>query len=308
VLKRFIILLCALPFIQSLTAQEDSARTPINHKRLIIVSGANAALWGGSYIALNKAWYAGYARTRFHFFDDLPEWNQMDKAGHVWTSYHVSRLSAEMWKWTGFSPNVSAILGGASGMVYQGIIEIQDAYSSQWGFSWSDIGANVAGSGLYVFQQLVWKDQRLQVRFSTYPSEYPSNLLNRRDQLFVNTALERILKDYNSQTYWVSANLKSFFPRSNLPAWLNIAAGYGADGMYGGRTNVWTDKEGVNHDFSNIKRSRKFYLSPDIDLTKIKINNRFVRSVFFVLNMVKIPAPALELNNSGKLSVRAIKF
>ena len=43
-----------------------------------------------------------------------------------------------------------------------------------------------------------------------------------------------MLKDYNAQTYWFSANLKSFFPEIKFTAWLNVAVGYGAEGMFGG--------------------------------------------------------------------------
>ena len=59
--------------------------------------------------------------------------------------------------------------------------------------------------------------------------------------------VERMLKDYNGQTYWLSANLKSFFQGSNIPAWLNVAVGYGADGMFGGFENKWIDED---HGFS----------------------------------------------------------
>jgi hypothetical protein len=107
------------------------------------------------------------------------------------------------------------------------------------------------------------------------------------------------LKDYNSQTYWISANIKSFFPGTRLPQWLNIAFGYGADGMYGGRTNKWSDEETGVRDYTSIGRVRKFYLSPDVDLTRINTRSKFVKGVFFVLNMVKVPAPALQLA-SGK--------
>ena len=54
-----------------------------------------------------------------------------------------------------------------------------------------------------------------------------------------------MLKDYNGQTYWLSANLKSFFPGSNIPPWLNVAIGYGADGMFGGFENKWIDEDTV---------------------------------------------------------------
>jgi hypothetical protein len=82
-----------------------------------------------------------------------------------------------------------------------------------------------------------------------------------------------------------------------------VAVGNGAECKYGGRTNRWTDKEGVEHDLTGIKRVRKFYLSPDVDLTKIPVHSKLLRSVFFVLNAIKIPAPAAELKD-GKIRLK----
>jgi hypothetical protein len=267
------------------------------------MAAANAAFYTGSFIALKKAWYADYDKTKFHFFNDNPEWNQMDKAGHVWTTYHVSRLSKEMWQWTGLKTNAAAILGGVSGMVYQSIIEIQDAYSTQWGFSWGDVAANVAGAGMFVLQELSGGNQMISVKLTYWPKIYPAELTGRRNQLFGQSLAERVLKDYNSQTYWLSANLSSLFPSSSLPRWLNMAVGYGADGMYGGRSNVWTDKEGIMHDYTDIRRVRKFYLSPDMDLTKIRTRSRVLKKVLFVLNVVKVPAPAICVATGQKLKL-----
>lgn len=289
-----------LSVILTAFAQGDTINpVRLNKKRLLYVAGANTIFYTVSFIALNKAWYADYDKTKFHFFNDNAEWNQMDKAGHVWSTYHVSRLSAEMWKWTGLRRNTSAILGGVSGMVYQSIIEIQDAYSTEWGFSCGDVVTNILGAGAFVLQELGWKDQRLLVKLSYWPKHYPDYLVDRRNELFGSSSIERILKDYNSQTYWVSANITSFFPESGIPKWLNISFGYGADGMYGGRKNKWVDKEGIVYNYTNIERVRKFYLSPDVDLTRIHTGSKFLRSMFFVLNMVKIPAPALELKGGA---------
>ncbi|RYF94272.1 MAG: DUF2279 domain-containing protein [Chitinophagaceae bacterium] len=254
-------------------------------------------------ISINKAWYADYNRTHFHFFDDIPEWNQMDKAGHIWTTYHVSRASKEMWAWTGLNKRTSAILGGVSGMVYQSIIEIQDAYSAEWGFSWGDVGANIAGAGLFVLQELTSGRQNVLVKMTFWPKKYPSNLTQRRNELFGSSVAERVLKDYNSQTYWVSANLQSMVPDLDVPAWLNVAVGYGAEGMFGGRSNEWIDKQGTYQDFRSIVRSRKFYLSPDIDLTRIPTRSKVLRKVFFVLNVIKVPAPALQLTSGRGLKL-----
>ena len=118
-----------------------------------------------------------------------------------------------------------------------------------------------------------------------------------------------MLKDYNTQTYWLSANIKSFFPEANLPDWLNISVGYGADGMFGGYENIAKRKAdgAITFDRRDIQRYRQWYLAPDIDLTRIKTNSRFLRSVFSAFNVLKFPAPALELSN-GKLKVRAFAF
>jgi hypothetical protein len=301
--KRIVILLWLQSIILASFSQDDTAVRTINKKKLIIVTTANAAFYTASFIALNKAWYADYPRTGFHFFNDNPEWNQMDKAGHVWWTYHVSRLSQGMWKWTGLNKKTSAILGGASGMVYQSIIELQDAYSAEWGFSWGDVAANITGAGLYVAQELCGGEQRVTVKMTYWPKSYPADLTGRRNQLFGSSQMERILKDYNSQTYWFSANIASFVKEPGIPRWLNVAVGYGADGMYGGRTNKWTDAEGAVHDYTNIERRRKLYLSPDVDLTRISTRSKLLRSVFFVLNIVKVPAPALEIT-SGKAHLR----
>lgn len=278
-------------------------------KRIALVAGAHAALWAGSYIALNEAWYADYPKSSFHFFNDNKEWNQVDKAGHVWTTYQVSRLSTALWRWSGCNRRTSTWLGGLSGIAYQSIIEIQDGFSSEWGFSWGDMAANITGAALFVSQQLSWHEQRIVIKMSYWPYDYNTpDLLNRRNQLFGKSTAERLLKDYNSQTFWISANLQSLLRESQLPSWLNIAAGYKSEGMFGGFENKWTDKEGNPFDRTDIPRVRRFFIAPDIDLTRIRTNSKWVRSLLSVLNTIKIPAPALELNSRGKLRAHALFF
>lgn len=279
-----------------------------NKKRLWLVTGVHAAFWAGSYIALDKSWYSNYPRSSFHFFNDNAEWLQMDKLGHVWTSYNVARASAGLWKWTGLSPRRSAVYGALSAIAYQSIIEIQDGFSAEWGFSWGDMTANVVGAAAFVAQQAGWKDQRIQVKMSYWPYDYPADLISRRNQLFGKGRAERTLKDYNSQTYWVSINLHSFFRESKLPAWLNISIGYGADGMLGGMENKWIDKQGNAFDRSDIPRVRRFFISPDIDLTKIKTKSKLLKTIFFAVNVLKIPAPAIEFDSKGKFRAHAVYF
>ncbi len=259
-------------------------------------------------LVLKEYWYKGYPRQRFHFYNDAGEWLQMDKAGHVFTAYFFSKYSRELWRWSGLPRKQQIWLGGLSGFAYQSVIEVLDGSSANWGFSWSDVAANTFGSAAMISQELLWNEQRIQFKFSWSPVRYPDPVLQRRanDIYGVNT-LERILKDYNGQTYWASVNLSKFFPDIKLPRWLNISFGYGADGLYDAYENVWDMPEGHSNNYSHIRRVRQFYLSPDIDLTRIPTRRKGLRVLFQALNMIKIPAPALELSG-GRIRAHAIQF
>jgi hypothetical protein len=89
---------------------------------------------------------------------------------------------------------------------------------------------------------------------------------------------------------------------------LNISIGYGADGMLGGYENIAYDKNGnISFNRQDIKRYRQWYLSPDVDLTKINTKSKLLRTVLAGLNAIKIPAPSLELSN-GKLKGHWLSF
>ena len=284
--------------------------TPNQKKqRQLLITGINVAGYGGSLIALNNAWYKDYAKTSFHLFNDSKEWLQMDKSGHAWGAYNASRGSTAMWEWAGLPHKKAVWIGGLSSVVYLTTIEFFDAYSAKWGWSWSDIGANMIGSGLFMGQEFLWNEQRIQFKFSFHPKKYDEPQLEQRaDELFGKPWYERMLKDYNAQTYWFSANVKSLLPQSNLPAWLNVALGYGADGMFGGFENKWKDKSGNEIIRFDIPRKRQFYLAPDIDFTKIKTKSKFLKTTFSLLNSFKCPAPSLMMDSKGKLKAYLLFF
>ena len=278
-------------------------------KRTWIVAGTNVVGYGGTMIGLYNAWYKDYPQTGFHAFNDFPEWKQVDKVGHFYSAYIESRGSMELWRWTGMDRKKRIWIGGMSGAVYQTVIEVLDGFSAGWGWSWTDFGANILGSSTLVAQELAWNDQRIKIKFSFHTKTYSDpSLYQRSDALFGKSMAERLIKDYNGQTYWASANLKSFFPTSKLPAWLSIAVGYGAEGLFGGTENIGKDGDGnIIFNRPDIKRYRQWYLAPDIDLTKIKTNKKAVRFLFTVLSAFKFPTPSLEFSN-GKLKAHAITF
>ncbi len=275
-----------------LVLEKDSSH--LNKKRLALVLGTEAALYAGSLIGLNELWYKDYPRTSFHFFDDSHEWLQVDKVGHMTTSYYVGRIGIDLLKWTGLKRKKAIWYGGMLGSVYQSTIEILDGYSSEWGFSWADLASNTAGSLLVIGQELAWDEQRVVLKYSFMQSDFATY----RPDVLGSSISEQLLKDYNGQTYWLSVNPSSFLsPESKFPKWLNVAFGYGANGMTGGDFNPpYIDPDGNQLKF---ERYRQFYLSFDVDLTRIKTKSTFFNTVFKTIGFIKIPAPTVEFSKYG---------
>ena len=270
--------------------------TTVFKKRKILLGVTSLGLTSSSLIYLNQAWYQQYNTSQFHFFNDNDEWLQMDKCGHALTTYQTGRLMMNAMEWAGYTKKKQLLIGGLSGFAYMTAIEVMDGYSKGWGFSWGDMSANALGSGLVIGQKILWKEQRIQLKFSYSSSDYA----HYNPSLLGKSSSERILKDYNAQTYWLSINPSSFMkPETKFPKWLNIAVGYGANGMIGASYNniIVTDKNG---NVVNFNRYRQCYVSLDADLTRIKTKSKFLKTVFSWINIIKIPFPNIEFSE-GKI-------
>lgn len=274
----------------------------LNKTRIGVVSGTIGAAYVGGMLYLNHAWYAQYPKSKFHFFNDAAEWNQIDKCGHITGSYVEAQYAYHIYRWAGMNRMQAAGYGALSGFLAQSSIEILDGFSSKWGASWSDIGANAFGSLLAMSQNMAWGEQRIQLKMSLHLVDYPrGDLRNRANELFGTSVFEKILKDYNNINFWLSVNPARFNPNQKRAKWLSVAVGYGAGNLYGGFENKWTDKQGNVYDYSSVKRYRKFFISLDYDLTQIKARTRFGRMVLGALNWIKLPAPAIEFNTLGQV-------
>ena len=290
-MRRFILFFAILFCTKELvSASNDSLRT-----RKVALSISTGLFSAGTLITLQQAWYADYNTGRFHFFNDNHEWFQMDKAGHVYSTYQSARLLMEACNWAGCNRKTRYMLGAGAGFVFMTGIEILDGYSRGWGYSWGDQLADGLGTGMAVAQDLLWEEQRLQLKLSYAPSglaKYNPALLGRNFQ-------EQLLKDYNGQTYWLSINPASFFTKEkSLRTALSIAIGYSARGMLGAVNN---NKAALQPDGTLIavQRERLCLLSLDLDLRKLPIRSRFVKSILSVVQIVKIPAPTLQFSRRG---------
>lgn len=263
----------------------------LNSSRKNLVFLSEAVVSATALVGLNQLWYADYPRSKFHFTNDNKDWLQMDKAGHLYSSYHLGRISSEILHWSGAGHKEQLLYGAGMGFAFLTAVEVLDGFSSEWGASSGDVIANATGTALYISQELLWKEQRITPKFSFHTTRYTKY----RPEVLGSNFTEQILKDYNGQTYWLSANLKSFFKDSKIPEILNIAVGYGADGMLSG-----TGEKSFFFPNVNPSQSRQFYLSLDLDLTKIKTKSHFLKTFFSVFSVLKIPAPTIEYSaNEG---------
>lgn len=266
----------------------------IDKKKRNILLISEAATYTLALMGLNQLWYANYPKSSFHFINDNGEWLQMDKLGHMTASYYSGVAGIKAYQWTGMSRKNAIWYGGLTGTFFLTIIEVLDGHSAEWGASSGDLIANSLGSFLAIGQELQWNEQRIQLKYSYKPSRWAEQ---NPEQLGENY-LQRALKDYNGQTYWLSFNMKSLLKIQSVdfPQWLNVAVGHGANGM----VSAFQQKE-------DCKRRRQYLLSLDIDLTRIKTKNKTLNSILHTFGFIKFPMPTLEIRN-GKFYVHPIYY
>ena len=272
-MRSLIVCICLLNQI-SFAQKADSTRA------FHIALGTEIVLYSTTMYALNDLWYKDYPKSSFHWINDNSNWLQMDKVGHATTAYQVGMLGKDLMEWGGVSEKKALWYGGLYGAFFLTTIETLDGFSEEWGASWGDLIANTSGTFVFIGQELLWKEQRIQMKYSFKPSEYAKY----RPDLLGSNFLQQSLKDYNGQVYWLSFNINSF-KKTSLPDWLNVAIGYGADGMYNGNP----DEEGTH---------REFYASLDVNLRKIKTDKKFLDKALKILSFIKVPTPAFKLSQN----------
>ncbi len=270
----------------------DSAIT-INKKRLRIFSIGGTVAYGATLAGLSHLWYSDAERQSFRFFNDNTEWKQIDKVGHFFSSFYFSYGTSRALQWCQVPPQKSDLIGSLVGFGVMLPIEILDGFSDAYGASTGDLIANAAGSAFFLGQSRLWNEIRIYPKFSFHRTKYAEL----RSDLLGNDLTSEILKDYNGQTFWLSVDMDKFL---RFPKWLNFAVGYGAEGMVYAR-----DYQNTNAGYPNPYR--QYYLSIDFDLSGIKTKSKVLKTLLFVANMIKIPAPTVEFSNNS-VKFRALYF
>ena len=270
-------MLLALMLGLSPSIAQSQASDTLNNRRLRTVIITGALSYSVTMIGLNSIWYSQHGKQSFRFFNDGPEWKQMDKAGHAFSAFHVASIGTHALQWSGVSKNKSDKASAITSFAILSSIEILDGFSSGYGASASDWAANALGSGFFLGQQLLWNEVRIHPKYSFHRTGFAKQ----RPNILGDGLIEEMIKDYNGQTYWLSADMDKFL---KFPKWLNLAVGYGAENMIYAR-DIQNNQLGY----------RQLYVALDFDLTAIKSRSKVVNTLLFFANMLKLPAPTIEL-------------
>ena len=290
-------LIFAAGFLPAATvyAQSDSITDKQHNWRVGLYT---AGVYGVGLVGLNALWYKSYERSNLRSFNDNKVWLQMDKLGHVYSTFTLSKLSYELYRHKDEASRKQALLySGLSSFAFLTTVEIFDGFSKEWGFSWGDFAANTAGIGLLTAQEYFFKKQIVQLKYSFYPTEFSKY----RSEVLGSTLLEEAFKDYNGQTYWASVNLNSIHSKIK-PKWLSLSFGLGADQM------IFANQRSVIFNGREYEAVRQYYLSLDVDWTRIETKKTWVKWMFKVANCIKIPAPSIAFQKGEKLESLPLHF
>jgi uncharacterized protein YfiM (DUF2279 family) len=276
-------ILIVMTFCPSWAQQSNDSIVKRNAK---IVLGSHVVIYGGTVVGLNQLWFKDCKWIGMHSINDNGDWLQMDKLCHATTSYHTCLFGDESMRLAGLDSKRSALYGGAFSLLFMTSIELMDSGYEDWGFSWSDMAADVGGIALYTTQQLLWNEQRISLKYSFHPTECAQY----NPEELGHNLISQSLKDYNGITIWAAFNIKELFLDSEIsfPEWLTVDLGYGAKGMIEPQPT------------SDFERVRQFYLAPGVDLAKLHVENRYLKAMLRLFSVIKLPTPALEYNASDK--------
>ncbi len=269
----------------TLDGELPNIKTKIRPVTAAIIGGVylGAVVW--LHIHQQHAWWSG-SRGNFHFEEDWVSAMQVDKAGHAFGGYIMSYVMSEGLLAAGFSWNDATLWGAAFGLTYQTYVETEDGFAKAWGFSPSDWYFDALGPLFFLSQHYVPALQDITPKWQYVPSEWTGKPVIRRPRTFID--------DYNSSTFWWSVNVYNILPDNMkkywLP-WLNVAVGYGVDGI---DTNP--DPGGPPDQYSN----RRFVIGLDYNLVKLlPAGGWFWNWMRQSLNFLKFPAPAIEFSSTG---------
>ncbi len=264
----------------STRANSTSPKSPvrqdnIRYGRLAMIGGGLLGVGVAHQLYVEKAWWKDYGGP-FHFREDLRYAKNVDKVGHFYAGMLTSVLGAKAFEWSGFRTEKALWLGAVAGSLFELYVEVQDGFSTLWGFDRVDAAANVGGAFFPVARRYAPFLKNFDLKFSYLPS----NAEPPRGGPFQNQK-HLIVDDYEGQRFWLSLKLENLLPKSLKALWpdfLCVALGLGV------------------RDLQRDGGHLELYLALDYDLTRLPGESGFLRSLKEGLNFIHLPSPAIRVS------------
>jgi hypothetical protein len=259
----------------SASTSENGAKQKddIKYGRLTILGGGLLTVAVIHQFYVQNAWWKGY-RGPFHFREDLHYARNVDKVGHFYAGMLTSYLGGKAMEWSGFREEKALWYGAGLGTLFELYVEIQDGFSTLWGFDRVDFAGDVAGAMFPVAKYYVPFLQNFDVKISYLPS----NAEPARSGPFQNQK-RLVVDDYEGQRFWLSLNVHNVLPSpisSVWPDFFRIALGLGVRNLQSGNGEL------------------EWYLALDYDLTKLPGDSGFLKALKEGLNFIHLPSPAIR--------------
>ncbi len=249
----------------------------VNYTRLAILGGGLLTVGVVHQLYVQNAWWKDY-RGPFHFREDLHYARNVDKVGHFYAGMLTSFLGGRAMEWSGFRPEKAVWYGAALGSLFELYVEVQDGFSTLWGFDRVDAAADIAGAFFPVAKYYAPFLENVDVKFSYLPS----NAEPPRGGPFQNQK-RLVVDDYEGQRFWISFKVGNLLPnplKSVWPDFLGIALGLGV------------------RDLEHNGGQLQWYVALDYDLTKLPGDSGFLKALKEGLNFIHLPSPAIRFSPS----------
>lgn len=233
------------------------------------------------YEYFKRAWWNGQPAPHMWLnWEKNEPFREMDKFGHAWGGYHLSRIGSELLGGACVSRTKAVWWSAAYAAAFQLQIELWDGKQAAYGFSPFDLVANTAGASYAVAQQYVPALRSIKPTIS-----YSRTLASKRYGRAQGSQL-RPTTDYSGQTYWLSVDMDEMLPDAAArwwPGFLRASVGHSITDYVDPNTG------------RGLWGRREFVLTLDVDPEKLPGQNHLWRRAKHELSYYHFPAPALVL-------------
>ncbi len=243
--------------------------------------------YAGLYLYFRHAWWSGTPAPKWFVENDWDrEERDVDKFGHLFGGYQLTRLTSELLQAGCVPPSRAIAWAALYAFAFQFQIEEWDGTQQLYGFAPSDLIADAAGALFAVAQQHAKALQYIKPVWSYRPTE-----AYRRRNLPGHGGQPRATTDYSGQTYWFSTDVHGLLPDGAKPFWpsfIRLSPGYSitdyVDPITGGA----------------LRAKRKIVVSLDLDPEQLPGDNKVWRTIKHELAYFRIPGPTLQLTPGRK--------